>query len=420
MVLIFGLRILIFALLIPYARPDCVPNSELLKDKLEQKRHEPDYTDHSKPPTNGLEMSLKIQRIIRAQDIDEIVINGFLTKRYVDKDLDYSNLFPCEEYAIVRISNMTALKTPHVSLMTGELVSGKKTEANAIVFPNGTVLETQRVALQAPCTSDSSTPFSTLSCRLIWHNRNYRQNEMFVIWSENVEKNLSTFEDGIQNPGSYRIQELKFTHNVLRNPIGDFDELIFTAELGKSKIKELIFFYLPQLMFVAISWLSMFLGPMAITRSVLIIGSMVLLLLHQHFFIGSNLSDSGSFSSYEIWQLATFLFTFFTLVELIIITCMASAGRSRRLLSVFGKKNKKEGRSFYSFEPMYEELNDLRNRKAKKTCACCSYSALAVDIISLIASGIVFGFFVLLYFGATEKIIDFFNNFTSTSNETNN
>ena len=103
--------------------------------------------DHSKPPTNGLEMSLKLQRIIRSKSNNDIIVDGFLTKRYVDKDLDYSSLFPCEEYAIVRISNMTALKTPHVSLMTGELASGKRTEANAIVFPNGTVIETQRFAL---------------------------------------------------------------------------------------------------------------------------------------------------------------------------------------------------------------------------------------------------------------------------------
>ena len=45
---------------------------------------------------------------------------------------------------------------------------------------------------------------------------------------------------------------------------------------------------------------------------------------------------------------------------------MASAGRSGRLLSCVGKKSdKKAGRNYYSFEPLYEELNDLRTRKSR-------------------------------------------------------
>ena len=90
---------------------------------------------------------------------------------------------------------------------------------------------------------------------------------MFVIWSETGERNPSAFQDGIENvrflkfyiiiilyfqPGNYEIRDLKFTHNVMRQPIGDFDELVFTVELGRSKSKEFIFFYFPQLMFVAI------------------------------------------------------------------------------------------------------------------------------------------------------------------------
>ena len=71
-------------------------------------------------------------------------MDGFLTKRYVDSDYDYSNEFPCEEYAIVRITNTSAFKTPKISLMNGEWLSQDRTDANAIVYPNGTVFETQR------------------------------------------------------------------------------------------------------------------------------------------------------------------------------------------------------------------------------------------------------------------------------------
>uniref|UniRef100_A0AC34FHW6 Uncharacterized protein n=1 Tax=Panagrolaimus sp. ES5 TaxID=591445 RepID=A0AC34FHW6_9BILA len=165
----------------------------------------------------------------------------------------------------------------------------------------------------------------------------------------------------------YNIENLNFEHHVVRKAIGDFDELVFEAVLQKSKFKEFLTFYMPQLMFVAISWLSMFLGPMAITRSVLIIGSMLLLTIHRHYYSQfAAFTAASTFTNYDIWQLGTLMFTFATLVELIFITCMASAGRSGRLLSCFGKKSdKKSGRNYYSFEPLYEELNDLRARKGR-------------------------------------------------------
>jgi hypothetical protein len=355
-------RFLLFGILITLVISDCIPNGELLKAKMESKRKDP-----HKPPTNGLQLSLKFQRL-QLNSANQLLIDGFLTKRYVDADYDYSNEFPCEEYAIVRITNTSTFKTPTVSLMTGEwLSSNDRTEANAIVYPNGTVFETQRVALSAPCISNSTTAFSKLSCRLIWHNLNYRQTEMFIVWADDIQKNPSALvQQEISTASDYNVDNLNFEHHNIRKPIGEFDELVFEAILQKSKFKEFLTFYLPQLMFVAISWLSMFLGPMAITRSVLIIGSMLLLTIHRHYYSQSAFATASTFTNYDIWQLATLIFTFATLVELIFITCMASAGRSGRLLSCFGKKtDKKSGRNYYSFEPLYEELNDLRARKGR-------------------------------------------------------
>ena len=75
---------------------------------------------------------------------NNLIVDGFLTKLYVDKNYDYSNENPCEDYAIVRITNSSSFKTPKVSLMSGEWITNDKTDANAIVYPNGTVFETQR------------------------------------------------------------------------------------------------------------------------------------------------------------------------------------------------------------------------------------------------------------------------------------
>uniref|UniRef100_A0A7E4VT71 DUF4149 domain-containing protein n=1 Tax=Panagrellus redivivus TaxID=6233 RepID=A0A7E4VT71_PANRE len=156
-------------------------------------------------------------------------------------------------------------------------------------------------------------------------------------------------------------------------------------------------------------WLSMFLGPMAITRAILIIGSMVLLALHRHFSFNNGHGQTGlEFSAIDTWNLATLIFTFLALVELILITCMASAGRSGRFLSCFGRKER-DGKNYYNFEPLYEELNDLRARKTRRTCTCCSHSALAFDIISLFVAAAAWGVFCFFYFFATNDLLQFVN-----------
>uniref|UniRef100_A0AC34Q7Q6 Uncharacterized protein n=1 Tax=Panagrolaimus sp. JU765 TaxID=591449 RepID=A0AC34Q7Q6_9BILA len=94
---------------------------------------------------------------------------------------------------------------------------------------------------------------------------------------------------------------------------------------------------------------------------------------------------------------------------------MASIGRSAQLLSIFNGKNDK--RNYYSFEPLYEELNDLRNRKSRQTCACCSYLALALDIFSLSIITVGFVLFVLFYFSSTETMTNLVNSFSFGTNE---
>ncbi|VDM44957.1 unnamed protein product [Toxocara canis] len=208
--------------------------------------------------------------------------------------------------------------------------------------------------------------------------------------------------------GDLKVMHISFLRNISAQSNGNFDKLILEIHFSRSSSKTLLLFYLPSVLIVCISWLSLVLGPMAITRAIMNIGAFVLLLLHY----SSNMADlprTTGITAIDIWKIGTMLFVLAILFELVIVTCMASVGRSRRLTRCCRRLPKKKGR--YSMEPLYEELNDLRQRKTRITCSCCRYSALIVDFISLNVFAATFILFTILYFSNAEDLVLYFNDF---------
>lgn len=65
---------------------------------------------------------------------------------------------------------------------------------------------------------------------------------------------------------------------------------------------------------------------------------------------------------WDIWRIFSLLFVLVILLELVLITCMASAGRSRRVSRCCRKGSLREK---YELDVEYEELNDLRVRRTR-------------------------------------------------------
>lgn len=65
----------------------------------------------------------------------------------------------------------------------------------------------------------------------------------------------------------------------------------------------------------------------------------------------------------DVWKVAMMLFIVASIFELVVVSCIASIGRSRRLARCFRRRRTR--RSHFATEPVYEELNDLRHRTTK-------------------------------------------------------
>uniref|UniRef100_A0A1I7WU04 MADF domain-containing protein n=1 Tax=Heterorhabditis bacteriophora TaxID=37862 RepID=A0A1I7WU04_HETBA len=116
---------------------------------------------------------------------------------------------------------------------------------------------------------------------------------------------------------------------------------------------------------------------MAITRSILIIGSLILLLIHYYTNM-VGLPETTGVTSIDIWKIFSLLFVVSILFELVIVSCMASVGRSRLNKILFRKWtsccHRKRAKGKYELEPLYEELNDLRARKTRLSSDINKYS----------------------------------------------
>ncbi|VDK65628.1 unnamed protein product [Cylicostephanus goldi] len=179
-----------------------------------------------------------------------------------------------------------------------------------------------------PChTSALDYPFGNISCTLVWRNEANSRDNQQMRWDNNA-LSRPFGENKIEQVGDLILLDVNLDHTELYRHNGVFDELsaMFTFRRGHYKL--LLLFFLPSALFMLMSWLSLILGPMAITRSILIVGSLVLLLIHYSTNM-AGLPETTGVTSIDVWKVFSLLFVMSILMELVIVTCMASMGRSR-------------------------------------------------------------------------------------------
>ncbi|KJH40580.1 hypothetical protein DICVIV_13462 [Dictyocaulus viviparus] len=223
---------------------------------------------------------------------------------------------------------------------------------------------------------------------------------------ENMSRSKPITNNEIREVGDLILIDVTLYKNQIYRRNGAFDELNIQLNFRRGQYKILLMFFLPSILFMVVSWLSLILGPMAITRSVLIIGSMLLLLTHYYANM-AGLPETTGITSIDLWKIFSLLFVVGILIELVLVTCMASMGRSTKFTRCC---HQRKTRGKYELEPLYEELNDLRTRGTRSTCGCCRYSALFMDCLALWISAAVFVLFMLTLYTRGSLLVKWFND----------
>ncbi|EYC26663.1 hypothetical protein Y032_0010g896 [Ancylostoma ceylanicum] len=349
-----------------------------------------------------VDVGLEVTSMTTVAHTNTMNVDVIITRTWNDPSLYFAHLQPCRPYVNL-FSYRSNLWIPELSFPVSNGVH--KHGITLQLSRDGTLVHSARMRQNIPCkTSALDYPFGNTTCTLVWRNEvNSRDNQQMK-WDNNaLTKPLG--ENDIEQVGDLILLKVRLNHNELFRQNGVFDELtaVFTFRRGHYKI--LLLFFLPSMLFITISWLSLSLGPMAITRSILIIGSLVLLLIHYYTNM-AGLPETTGVTSIDVWKVFSIVFVVAILLELVVVTCMASMGRSTKWTSCCHRRRRK---GMYELEPLYEELNDLRTRTTRRTCGCCRYSALFLDCISLWISAAVFVLFTLLFFTRGQMIIKWLN-----------
>ncbi|ULT79429.1 hypothetical protein L3Y34_010210 [Caenorhabditis briggsae] len=196
-------------------------------------------------------------------------------------------------------------------------------------------------------------------------------------------------------------------HDVNYNSTSD-DEFQINYHLSQHPQHLLVNFFYPSALFMVPAWLSLLLGPMAITRCCILMTSLILQCVH---FLANEpgLLGNGGVTAVSIWKTFAYTFTIGIVVELILITLFASMGRSKTCC--FSKRRS----SKYEMEPLYEEMNDLRQRRTRKTRNCCRKTALVFDIASFVFFGVVIVVFMYGFYAERSSMVNMVNDFDMES-----
>ncbi|KAF1745742.1 hypothetical protein GCK72_022189 [Caenorhabditis remanei] len=337
--------------------------------------------------------SYRIRNWLYLEKENKLETDGLFVLSWTNKSLSFSHLNPCHKSVKISSEMFRHWKQPHIFFSESSEMMDTSLHYRVHVHENGTVSLSKRIIQMIPCTFDSrNLPFGNTTCTMTWRYRNLEHVDNVIFDPSDLEDVMEITKKGSINfeevqYGLTSDQESKLIYHFSQNP----QDMILN-------------FLLPSFMFLIPPWLTLLLGPMAITRCSVLMTSLLLLAIHFSTNVPQTLGNGGV-TSITIWKLFAYGFIIAIVIELILITLFASLGRSKTCC--FAKKRSAK----YEMEPLYEELNDLRKRKTRKTRNCCRKTALFFDIASFIFFGIILVAFCYGFYAHRGDVVKMINDF---------
>ncbi|CAO4382864.1 unnamed protein product [Caenorhabditis nigoni] len=377
-----------FIILLPVlaSANDCISEKKLL-----QYLQTTELKETSKSLTIG--GTYYVKNWIYSKRENHLGADGYFVMNWANESLAFSHLNPC----ITRIeisSDNTFFWKPDVFFIHSEEYQDDKTY-RFFINENGSITASKRITRIMPCeVDDTKNPFSNATCTFSWKYTNLGSFDTISVETGKLITKPKTKENLIM-------------HDVNYNTTSD-GEFHINYHLSQHPQHLLVNFFYPSALFMVPAWLSLLLGPMAITRCCILMTSLILQCVH---FLANEpgLLENGGVTAVSIWKTFAYTFTIGIVVELILITLFASMGRSKTCC--FAKRRSAK----YEMEPLYEEMNDLRQRKTRKTRNCCRKTALVFDILSFVFFGVVLVVFMYGFYAERSSMVNTVNDFDMES-----
>ncbi|CAI2355578.1 unnamed protein product [Caenorhabditis sp. 36 PRJEB53466] len=186
---------------------------------------------------------------------NKLEVDGVILLSYKSKLFQYSNLNPCHEK--IQLTRHNAVSWLDASAILNSL--GITISENVIKISlsnDGLIVLFEKIEQQVLCeTSYDNFPFGNTSCPLIWKNTIF-------------DNKYLTFDIESQEPLNYRTPSHAASLYLkdVQNLTWESDQVQLTFIFSQNVQEILVHFFLPSFLFLIPPWLTLLLGPMAITR----------------------------------------------------------------------------------------------------------------------------------------------------------
>ncbi|ALC47833.1 CG11340 [Drosophila busckii] len=310
---------------------DTITQAELithLTDSCRYDRLEPPTTVNAAGEIQPVDVYARFY-IYVLKDLDssdlQFVVQGLLQLRYVDYRLAFSQYAPNRQQPIVGDSTMRdTVWAPHIFLaneQSSNVLGTTDKDMLTSIYPDGTVFISTRMQATLYCWMNfQKFPFDDQKCTTVLESWMYNTSMLQLHWES---KNPVSFHTQLQlteyqlggwtcNESVSISDDLNMSHGAL---MGNYSALSFSVMLTREVGYYVIDYFLPSMMIVCISWVSLWLQPDQTPARTMLGCTTLLSFLTLSLSQENNLSKVSYVTMSEVWFLVCTVFIFGSLME---------------------------------------------------------------------------------------------------------
>lgn len=367
-------QILIFCIFLPMALGNMVQLQKFTLDKI-LRNYDPNLRPHmigSADSPTQVSVNIFISDIFDVSDSKmEYVIQMYLREVWIDPRLRYPD--PEGILQSIPLGAYSKIWTPDVFFneRDGKFHNVQKTNRFARVFTNGKVSFNSRLTMKMHCPMNFKYfPFDRQMCSFELESYGFETKAMTLSWSDgnplqvNTELHISNFILEYFDTG-YCDKATRFGHGCLSVKL----------QIKRQYGYFLTQIFIPFLILVAVSWLSLWLDARAVTLRL----SLIMILLFMMMFLAIGVQPLLPAASYtkaiDIWIAVSISLVFACLLQFILVNQLARRERRVRIsenhVSKNGGCNTGEGNKMIKVKNIMEKCSNTNIPLSKKIDFLC-------------------------------------------------
>lgn len=316
---------------------ECIPEEQSFYNNFFRS-----YNRHKLPHRGGVEVRIEIH----VQDIStldemtsEFDVDIMFSEMWSDPGLRFNKTAVCKKNISLEYSYFKKKvwypNTCIVNAKNARIHQSPGDNVFAIIYDNGNVWTNYRMRVRGPCELNFvDFPLDRQSCSLVFESYSHNADEVILSW----DKEPVTLMKNISLP-DFDYQRLTPTHSRQKYPNGDWFQLVVTFYFKRRFGFYFMQAYVPSYVTIMISWISFYIDYRSMPARTTVGVSSLLAVTFQFGNVMKNLPKVSYVKALDVFMLAATMFIFASLIELAIVSYMATWYHPKKQLGIQKNEN---------------------------------------------------------------------------------